>query len=81
MLGREATDKEVEQYLKLLMSGSSVREMRKGIVLSPECEKAITEVYEEIRRRPPTPKELKHVRSEMLEGHGLDDLRARLGRK
>jgi len=76
VLGREATEKDIEHHLKLLENRQyTPLEMRKSIVLSEEGIAAVNAVFKKETGRDPTPQELMKAQTGLNEGHSLDDLR------
>lgn len=81
VLGREATDQDVDHHIRLLEERQiGPLEMRKTIIQSDEGVAAVKSVFKREMGRDPTAEELTKAQVGLNQGHSLEDLR-RLLRK
>lgn len=77
-LDREPTDDDIKHYTKLLEEGTKPGEVRKGIIMSQECENAINKIFKDVQGSEASEKHMKMARKMLVEGKNLDQVKARL---
>ncbi len=81
VLGRKATEGDIEHYTKKFYTGKSADFIRQEIIMSPECKAAITNVFQDILGRDPTTKELNRARRLLADGKTLTHIKLKLQKR
>lgn len=74
VLGRQADQQGIETYMKMLENGMPLKQVRKALAYSPEAQKAITERFQTLVRRPPLPEEIQKSQEFLAADGTIDQL-------
>jgi hypothetical protein len=78
VLGRKATESDIEHYSEILYSGKSATFVRQEMIMSSECKEAITRIFQDVLDRDPTTRELNRARRLLNDGQTLTHIKLKV---